>query len=346
MTNGKQNKAKALLGIIILILLILSFQQYSYYLRIPILGSVFLVLLPAISRSSLLRSLFIFRYKWQIAIVIVAAMIAGLATANTFDTIIVDGPIRFNFESHQPPVWKFFQEYLSGEKSFTFTVNKVQIQIELFKDILAILLGSFICITAVIRSKNDNEFSRYVNNNNIPDHSKQLWSGALLGSLIGLVLIFFADISTSILTYYLQDKNSSYIEEQVIALTKFLLREGTRGYLTEDGKLTPSHLSNLGFLLVIALFYIGSYYIGNFIWERSQKNKEKIREEEPFAIPALFYLFLLTAGFILLFGVLTFCFDYYLVPVLLAFLVLSVSIYWIFKVDHYYDYFQPNFVKV
>ncbi|NER99493.1 MAG: patatin-like phospholipase family protein [Symploca sp. SIO1B1] len=342
MTTNLQKKIRATIRVVLIlgiaILIIWLFRQYIYYLRIPILGILFLVLLPIISGSPILRNLFIFRYKWQLALVIATALIAGLAIANIFETIISDGPTRFNFDSTKPQGWEFAQKLFS-QKIQLFPGNKwTLIKIEPFKDLFALLLGSLISITAFRRSKKDSELSRYVNdehNQTTSNPSRWLWSGLSIGFLLGSVFIFVADISTSLLNHFLEDDKFSPIEIQTIKFIK-LLKDGAIGYLKDDGKLTASHLSNVGFVLVILFLYVGSYYISKYIWKRSKSGQTR-REKEPFYIPALFYLMLITTGIILLFGFLTFLLDYYLIPVLFAVLVFSVLMYRIWKVDHYYE---------
>ena len=348
----KQNKILtipiALLGTLIAIVLIVClvrlialFYPYIHYLRVPILVIFFLVSLPLISRSPLLRNLFIFRNKWQLALVIPAALIAGLAVANIFETILVDAPTRFDFMSlpqgWQQETWQWIKKIISNEIIKYPLTNKLTIEILTGKDILAFFLGSPICITAINRSKKDSQLSKNLNNNNQTNTNRGSWilPGVLIGLLLAIVFILITNISTSLLTNYVEHSRTN-LETQLINLIKLLPQDGAKGYLTEKGGLSGSHLSNLGFLIVVLLFYIFSGIWGCSLL-RSHQSRNGQKTEEEFNVPALFYLMLITTGITLFFGGASFLLDYYLIPVLLVFLVLSALIYGLFNVDHYYQ---------
>ncbi|NEP56775.1 MAG: patatin-like phospholipase family protein [Symploca sp. SIO2G7] len=338
-TNKALPSIVLLLGIVLLVaLLIALFDQYIYYLRIPILGILFLVLLPLISRSSMLRNLFIFHNKWQLVLVIAAVPIAGLAITNIFDTILSEAPTRFNFTP--PSGWELVTTILSRENAITVSpLNGLTLKIEPLKDIFAVLLGSLISITAISRSKKDSELSRYLNNENPQTNknpSEWLLPGVLIGLLLAIVFIFLVNVSTNLINDYIKN-DRTYWEQQVINVINLLPQEARKGYLTQSGGLTPSHVGNLGFLLVVSLVYIGSGIWGRSLLLQQPSNNGQTTEEEKFNVPALFYLMLITAGLILLFGALTFFLDYYLVPVLLVFLIFSALMYRLFNVDHYYQ---------
>ncbi|NET58173.1 MAG: hypothetical protein F6K47_19060 [Symploca sp. SIO2E6] len=124
----------------------------------------------------MLRNLFIFHNKWQLALVIGVLPIAGLAIANTFETFLFEAPSRFGFE---PTLgWKLFRDLLSHEKTVLY-LHQLPFKIELVKDIFAVLLGSLIGITAISRSQKDSELSRYLNNN--PQGKKNLANGSYQG---------------------------------------------------------------------------------------------------------------------------------------------------------------------
>ncbi|MDJ0714082.1 MAG: patatin-like phospholipase family protein [Prochloraceae cyanobacterium] len=331
-----------LVAIVLLVTLIALFHQYIYYLRVPILGIFFLVLFPLISSSPLLRNLFIFRNKLQLALVIPAVVIAGLAVGNIFETILVDGPTRFDFIP-PPQGWQWVRDILSAdvedivEEVLSTDISSYKIidfllqNIEPGKDVLAFLLGLPICITAIHRSRKDSQIRRYLNNNNNQTNTKPSWWILLAGFT---VLLLF-DILTSFIANYIEHSRIS-LETKLINLINLLPQGGKIGYLTPGGGLTGSHLSNTGFLLVALLFYIVSGIWGCSLL-RQQKSRNGQTEEEKFNVPALFYLMFITIGIILFFGGATFLLDYYLIPVLLGFLVVFASIYSLFNVDHYYQ---------
>ncbi|NET58174.1 MAG: patatin-like phospholipase family protein [Symploca sp. SIO2E6] len=155
--------------------------------------------------------------------------------------------------------------------------------------------------------------------------------------MLAIVFSFLVNIVTNFITDYFAN-SFTYSEQQVIDVIRLLPQEVRKGYLSSPtGELAPSHISNLGFLLVVLLFYIGNYFWGLYLIRKPQLSKGKKREKEKFYIPALFYLMLIATGLILLFSSLTFFLDYYFVPVLLSFLIFSALMYWLFNVDHYYE---------
>lgn len=335
-TARERNTNKAFIVAIILIIILITplalfyRYQYIYYLRVPILGIFFLVLLPLISNNPLLRNLFIFRHKWQLALVIPAVLIACLAVANVFETILVNAPTRFDFVP--PPEWQLVRDIILTENK-SFSLSKLTIQILAGKDLLAFLLGSSICITAINRSRKDSRLSRDPNNHN---SGGWILPGVLLGLFLALVFIFLVNSSTSLLTNYVNN-DDTFLERYIINLIQLLPQEGETGYLTPKGGLAGSHLSNLAFLLVVLFFYIVSGICGCYLLRPHRSKNEHKTEEEAFNVPALFYLMLITIGITLFFGAATFLLDYYLIPLLLVFLVLSALIYRVFNVDHYYQ---------
>ncbi|NES18111.1 MAG: patatin-like phospholipase family protein [Symploca sp. SIO3E6] len=341
-TKTPPNIALLLGGVFLVALPIALFHQYIYYLRVPILGILFLVFLPLISRSSMLRNLFIFDNKWQLFFVIAAVPIAGLAIANTLEAILAEAPTRFSF--NPPWGWEWIRSILSYEITLSH-FNQLQLDVKPVKEIFALLLASLTCITAINRSRKDSELSKYVNSDNQPINNKPgawLFPGVLIGILLALLFSILVNIATTLVTDYVvqYEPNGG---QQLVNIIKILPQEGEQSYLINNSDynsgLKGYHLSNLGFFLVVLFFYIVNYFWGLYLIRRPQPINGKTKEK--FYIPALFYLMLITTGLILLFGSLTFLLDYYLVPVLLTFLIFSALMYRLFDVDHYYR-LKPN----
>ncbi|NER23702.1 MAG: patatin-like phospholipase family protein [Symploca sp. SIO1C2] len=297
-------------------------------------------MLPLISRSSMLRNLFIFDNKWQLVFVIAAVPIAGLAIANTLEAILSEAPTRFNF--NPPSGWEWVKSIISYELTL-FHLNQLSLNIKPVKEIFALLLASLTCITAIERSRKDSGLSRYVNSNNQPINNKAgVWlvPGVLIGVLLAIAFSLLVNISTTLVTDYVT-KNDPNWEQQLVNIIKILPQKGEQSYLFNNSNydvgLKGYHLSNLGFFLVVLGFYIANYFWGLYLIRQPSSKKGQTREKERFYIPALFYLMLITTGLILLFGSLTFLLDYYLVPVLLTFFIFSALMYGLFDVDHYYQ---------
>jgi len=72
--------------------------QYIFFLRLPILMGLLLLLLPKIAKDwlpAMLKNLFVLRSKWQLAAVIVSAIAAGISVVLVASIILHNAPARF-----------------------------------------------------------------------------------------------------------------------------------------------------------------------------------------------------------------------------------------------------------
>ncbi len=73
--------------------------KYLFFLRLPIIISLFLFLLPILAQTALkpmLGSIFVLRNKWQLAVVIIGAVVSGLAVVSAASIILVNASARFS----------------------------------------------------------------------------------------------------------------------------------------------------------------------------------------------------------------------------------------------------------
>ncbi|MDZ7958745.1 MAG: hypothetical protein RMY34_12835 [Aulosira sp. DedQUE10] len=72
--------------------------QYIFFLRLPIIMGLLLLLLPKVAKDwlpAILKNLFVLRSKWQLAAVIVSAIAAGIAVVLVASIILHNAPARF-----------------------------------------------------------------------------------------------------------------------------------------------------------------------------------------------------------------------------------------------------------
>jgi hypothetical protein len=108
-------KRNAVLGIgIILAIAILwfyipdDFSRYFFFLRVPILASLFLVALPILAKtiaSAILKNLFVLRGQWQLTFVIVSAIAAGMSILLSATIIWNNAAGRFAVAEINPLPW-------------------------------------------------------------------------------------------------------------------------------------------------------------------------------------------------------------------------------------------------
>jgi hypothetical protein len=116
------------------------------------------------------------------------------------------------------------------------------------------------------------------------------------------------------------------IKDFITQLISFFSRQETRGYIDANGELTRGHLSAIAFLIAGGITY-GS--IGLIFRPKAQSRRREA--------PALLYLMLLIGMLSLLLGGATFYLDYFRIPVLVLFIGISVTVYKLFNVDHFFQ---------
>jgi hypothetical protein len=89
-----------------------AFWQYLFFLRVPIILGIFLVLLPAIAEfflPAMLKNLFVLRGTWQLAFIILGASVAAMSVVLVADTIVNNAPARFKVPklSEIPDLWQY-----------------------------------------------------------------------------------------------------------------------------------------------------------------------------------------------------------------------------------------------
>ncbi|MEH2268029.1 MAG: patatin-like phospholipase family protein [Nostoc sp.] len=190
--------------------------KYLFFLRLPILMGLFLLLLPKLAKDwlpAMLKNLFVLRTRWQLAVVIVSAIGAGTSVISVAAIILDNAAARFGVPS-------------------TIEIS------EFWQYGIAIALSLYICIIAFDLSKEK------LNNN------ERQW-GAFVGAILSIGLLFFVSfirqwlssnaflkkILTDIVAFISKHNTSGYINPQT-------------------GELSAGHLTAIAYFLIGVVIYV------------------------------------------------------------------------------------------
>jgi hypothetical protein len=190
--------------------------RYLFFLRLPILMGLFLLLLPKLAKDwlpVLLKNLFVLRGKWQLAFVIVSAIGAGTSVVSVASIILHNAPARFGV----PAAIKISEFWQYG---------------------IAIALSLYICI--VVYDLSQEKLTK----------KERQWGAVVGGGLtIGLLFLvslisqwlssntFLKKILIDIISFVSKSETDGYINPQT-------------------GELTTEHLAATAFLLIGVAIYI------------------------------------------------------------------------------------------
>lgn len=177
--------------------------------------------------------------------------------------------------------------------------------------VLGIILSLPVCITAFILSKEQLD--------KIDDKSR--WIGVLSGGIASLGLL----IAISLTQRWLASNHE--LKQQLLKAISFLTKQDTAGYIN----LKTNELAS-GHLVAFASFLIGIVVYG-FLGLYFKPKQKRLKSEAP----ALLYTMFIATMLTLLFGGITFFFDFYRIPSLILFLALSAVSYVLFNVDHFFE---------
>ena len=146
------------------------------------------------------------------------------------------------------------------------------------------------------------------------------WWGLLVGiSFSTLFLFAFKGIKHFLTT-------QKFSGQLLVEVMSFLAKQSTAGYIDQTGNLTNAHINAFAFFFTLLITY-------SFIFKLYQPRSVKIKREAA----ALLYLILLVAIATLFLGSLTFYFDYFRVSILFFWLLITASMYWLFRVEHFFQ---------
>ncbi len=167
------------------------------------------------------------------------------------------------------------------------------------------------------------------------------WQGLFLGISFSSIFLFLFDWTRNFLA--INNSSNPFVVDLVSGLNRSLVDviswlgiKHTKGYIY-SGKLTDEHFDAFIFFFLLLIVYLLIFQIFKPTSKPSNKKPEAA---------ALLYVMLLISITTLFFGNLTFYFDYWRFSVLFFLLLISVLMYSLFNVDHYFelkeDPLQPN----
>ncbi|QMS91945.1 patatin-like phospholipase family protein [Nostoc edaphicum CCNP1411] len=198
--------------------------QYIFFLRVPIIVGLLLLLLPTISvstgLSAMLKNLFILRANNQLVLVIGGAVLAGLATTEVFDIILYNSHLRFDVPEHQG-----IPEFLQY--------------------VIAIILSLPIAIKATQLSKKEIK------------EGEHAWEG--WGIIFGVVAGAFLIITTHLAKIFF--KSNQILEQALLKIISFLPVKIQRGYVDGSGNLSYGIAEIVVFSIFLLILYGLGYLI-------------------------------------------------------------------------------------
>ena len=146
------------------------------------------------------------------------------------------------------------------------------------------------------------------------------WWGLLVGILFSTLFLFaFKGIRHFLAT-------QEFSGQLLVQVMSFLAKHATAGYIDQTGNLANAHINAFAFFLTLLIGY-------SLIFKIYQPRSVRTQGEAA----ALLYLILLVAIATLFLGSLTFYFDYFRVSILLFWLLITVLMYWWFRVEHFFQ---------
>ena len=151
------------------------------------------------------------------------------------------------------------------------------------------------------------------------------WWGLLVGILFSTLFLFaFKGIRHFLAT-------QEFSGQLLVKVMSFLAKHFTVGYIDQTGNLTNAHIDAFAFFLTLLIGY-------SLIFKIYQPRSVRTQGEAA----ALLYVILLVAIATLFLGGLTFYFDYFRVSILFFWLLITALMYWLFKVEHFFQLKEDN----
>jgi len=206
--------------------------QYLFYLRVPILAGLFLILLPLIALfplQALLRNLFVLGGKWQLAFTIVGSTVAGMAVTIVTIVILCNASSRFDMTTRTivPEIWQY---------------------------IFAIVLCLPICITAILLSREELDIKQ----SNKKWFKTWIGTGTLIGVFFSCIILVIAYFLRRILGRVL-DADLTF-KSSIVSFIKLITKYDTAGYLNGQ-EIFPTHIIGIAFLATGFIAYTLIFFI-------------------------------------------------------------------------------------
>jgi hypothetical protein len=271
--------------------------HYIFHLRAPILAAAFLVALPFLAVTWLRAMLRnLFVLRGHWQI---AFVIAG-AIAAGLSIVLVTNVILSNAPARFGlPAWLTIPEW--GQY------------------LLTVVLALPTCYQTVDLSRERLDISADASKEQEKPDGRQRWLGVAIGVGFSAVLIALVSLTR----HWLEDNNQ--LQQPLLRLISILTKQESQGYLDAQGGLATGHTTALAFLLVGLIVYL-------IVARLFRPQPISGRREAP----ALLYVMMILSGVVLLAGGSTFFFDFYRILSLIGAIAISVAVYQLFNVDHFY----------
>ena len=316
-----------IIGLAILgLLLFKDGVMLAYHMRIPILATGILFILPIVtfrvkSVKQLLGNLFVLSGPIQIASVVVAAIVFANAILLIFDLIWETGPVRFGYSN---------PNFLTGWSS-PFDVLPF---LEGYKSYLySVLLAFPLLFTTLTKTREGRDET--------DSHNPLIWRGLFFGILSIFIIAFASNLALVNIDKF----NIDFKVQERISSIDFI--ENCDCLVGYEGEYTVLHLRAIAFQLVGIVFYllvgIASHPVPGFLGRLLRKLKKFASRKQDYTLPhvlhdaALFYILLLLTSLTLFLGALAYIFDYMNLPVLLTLVVFSFGMSWFWKTKNQYS---------
>jgi hypothetical protein len=294
------------------------FLQYLFLLRVPLLIGGLLIALPILANTlakNLLQNLFVLHNCVELALVTLGTLFTGMGVVSVANTLLMDGADRFNLPQLE---WV----HLLSSYQWLFAIG--------------IGLSTFIVVICLSIP----EMAWLLGRDKV---LKELLVGLGSGSFIGVVLLRAGDRITD------QLESFTGLNQLLASLISLLPKAARGGYIDPNtGGLTSGHISAIGFFAAVMMIYLPLFFYGMRLYKPEvipavlrpifSLIGTLIRQHKPsFEIPALFYLLIIFLLLVLLLSGLTFLLDFFRVPLLFVLLAISLTTYWLFNINHYYQ---------
>lgn len=290
------------------LILIQSYYQitrYIFLLRVPIIIGLLFFLLPILSFSGKLKSLFknlyILPNVVQLFFVLIGANLTGRATILVFNLIWNNVDSRFGV-SPLPPI----------------------------PELLQYTLGFILCLPTWVITicASYNEIKKL---------------GLYLLSIIFSILVIVLQLRYLDPTH--NNHFTVLIQTIIVPLSSILPIEISKGFVENKQLTDEFFDMLIFIVTLACFYIPGYFFLSSDLFERELRipifNSElKLKIPDKYAnlieAPALYYVTILLSAMVLLLGFISFFLDYIHVPILLPFVLITGIVYLFFQIDHFY----------
>jgi hypothetical protein len=298
-------------------------RHYLFYLRVPLVAGLLICLFPLIATkviSALLRNIFVMSNKFQVALGIVAALLAGRSILIPINAIVENAHARFPVSaiSNSQFPWDYGWSIVLGLPIILTIISETRIERQWWSQ---------------IAKEHKRKYAAEI------IEEKDLRLGIAIGIFSGLAM-FIADKCLLLLLETFRPAISNFLLTLLRSLFSFSNSDfdvQTNGYFDAKSNLLASgHLAGMSFFAIGGCLFFATGYC--FRPQSDIETKVKSRKKSQLEAPVLIYIATLFALIVPLFATLTFSLDRFGIPVITTFLLFSGLSYWVWGVDHFFEF--------